>query len=114
GTVRTMTSALRVQRHEFANRMHVAAGLIESGRDGEAAQFLRAMRSRGPVDYSLIGTGLVSELFLQAFLGAKSLETSARGVSMQIREETLVLGNVAAVEDIDTVLGNLVGNAIPA
>lgn len=113
-TVRTMTSALRVQRHEFANRMHVAAGLIESGRDGEAAQFLRAMRSRGPVDYPLIGTGLISEPFLQAFLGAKSLEASERGVSMQIREETLVLGKVAEVEDIATVLGNLVDNAITA
>ncbi|APT81793.1 sensor histidine kinase [Corynebacterium ammoniagenes] len=113
-TVRTMTSALRVQRHEFANRMHVAAGLIESGRDGEAAQFLRAMRSRGPVDYPLIGTELISEPFLQAFLGAKSLEASERGVSMQIREETLVLGKVAEVEDIATVLGNLVDNAITA
>ena len=113
-TVRTMTSALWVQRHEFANRMHVAAGLIESGRDGEAAQFLRAMRSRGPVDYPLIGTGLISEPFLQAFLGAKSLEASERGVSMQIREETLVLGKVAEVEDIATVLGNLVDNAITA
>ena len=113
-TVRTMTSALRVQRHEFANRMHVAAGLIESGRDGEAAQFLRAMRSRGPVDYPLIGTELISEPFLQAFLGAKSLEASERGVSMQIREETLVLGKVAEVEDIATVLCNLVDNAITA
>ena len=113
-TVRTMTSALRVQRHEFANRMHVAAGLIESGRDDEAAQFLRAMRSRGPVDYPLIGTELISEPFLQAFLGAKSLEASERGVSLQIREETLVLGKVAEVEDIATVLGNLVDNAITA
>lgn len=113
-TVRTMTSALRVQRHEFANRMHVAAGLIASGRDDEAAQFLRAMRSRGPVGYPLIGTELISEPFLQAFLGAKSLEASERGVGLQIREETLVLGKVAEVEDIATVLGNLVDNAITA
>lgn len=113
-TVRTMTSALRVQRHEFANRMHVAAGLIESGRDAEATQFLRAMYARGPVEYPLLGMDLLSEPFLQAFLGAKSLEASERGVTVKIREETLVLGKVVEVEDIATVLGNLVDNAITA
>ena len=35
-TVRTMTAALRVQRHEFANRMHVAAGLIDADRVPQA------------------------------------------------------------------------------
>ena len=109
-----MTSALRVQRHEFANRMHVAAGLIESGRDAEATQFLRAMYARGPVEYPLLGMDLLSEPFLQAFLGAKSLEASERGVTVKIREETLVLGKVVEVEDIATVLGNLVDNAITA
>ena len=113
-SVRAMTSALRVQRHEFANRIHVAAGLVEAGRMQEATEFLHTMRSRGPVDYPLVGVELIAEPFLQAFLGAKSLEASERGVSLQIREETLVLGNVAEVEDVATVLGNLVDNAVTA
>ena len=113
-SVRAMTSALRVQRHEFANRIHVAAGLVEAGRMQEATEFLHTMRSRGPVDYPLVGVELITEPFLQAFLGAKSLEASERGVSLQIREETLVLGNVAEVEDVATVLGNLVDNAVTA
>lgn len=113
-SVRAMTSALRVQRHEFANRVHVAAGLVEAGRMQEATEFLHTMRSRGPVDYPLEGVELITEPFLQAFLGAKSLEASERGVSLQIREETLVLGNVAEVEDVATVLGNLVDNAVTA
>lgn len=113
-SVRAMTSALRVQRHEFANRIHVAAGLVEAGRMQEATEFLHTMRSRGPVDYPLEGVELITEPFLQAFLGAKSLEASERGVSLQIREETLVLGNVAEVEDVATVLGNLVDNAVTA
>lgn len=113
-SVRAMTSALRVQRHEFANRIHVAAGLVEAGRMQEATEFLHTMRRRGPVDYPLVGVELIAEPFLQAFLGAKSLEASERGVSLQIREETLVLGNVAEVEDVATVLGNLVDNAVTA
>lgn len=113
-SVRTMTSALRVQRHEFANRMHVAAGLVEAGRMHEAGDFLRTMRDRGPVDYPLLGADLVTEPFLQAFLGAKSLEASERGVTLQIREETLVLGKVKEVEDVSAVLGNLLDNAVKA
>lgn len=113
-SVRTMTSALRVQRHEFANRMHVAAGLVEAGRVEEASDFLRTMRSRGPVDYPLLGMEVISEPFLQAFLGAKSLESSERGVTLQVREESLVLGQIAEVEDVATVLGNLVDNAVTA
>lgn len=116
-SVRTMTSALRVQRHEFANRMHVAAGLVESGRGEEATEFLRTMRDRGPVDYPLAGADLLTEPFLQSFLGAKSLEADERGVQLLIREETLVLGTlegVDGVEDTATVLGNLVDNAVTA
>ncbi|RSZ64215.1 sensor histidine kinase [Corynebacterium hylobatis] len=116
-SVRAMTSALRVQRHEFANRMHVAAGLVEAGRGTEAAEFLRTMRDRGPVDYPLAGVDLLAEPFLQSFLGAKSMEAAERGVQLQIRDESLVLGDVRGVEgteDIATVLGNLVDNAVTA
>lgn len=113
-SVRAMTSALRVQRHEFHNRMHVASGLVEAGRVGEASEFLRTMRDRGPVEYPLIGADLLTEPFLQSFLGAKSLEAAERGVQLQIRDETLVLGKVIEVEDAATVLGNLVDNAVTA
>ncbi|WP_197085784.1 sensor histidine kinase [Corynebacterium comes] len=116
-SVRAMTSALRVQRHEFANRMHVAAGLVEAGRGDEAAEFLRTMRDRGPVDYPLEGADLLTEPFLQSFLGAKSIEAAERGVQLQIRDETLVLGSVEGVEGVEdtaTVLGSLVDNAVTA
>ncbi|MHA2787573.1 ATP-binding protein [Corynebacterium sp. S7] len=113
-SVRAMTSALRVQRHEFANRMHVAAGLLEAGRTEEANDFVRTMRDRGPVEYPLVGADFITEAFLQSYLGAKSLEAAERGVSLQIRETTLVLGTVVEVEDVATVLGNIVDNAITA
>lgn len=116
-SVRAMTSALRVQRHEFANRMHVAASLVEAGRGAEAAEFLRTMRDRGPVDYPLVGADLLTEPFLQSFLGAKSMEAAERGVQLHVRDDSLILGvveGVEATEDIATVLGNLVDNAVTA
>lgn len=69
-TVRTMTAALRVQRHEFANRMHVAAGLIDAARVPDARAFLGELVERGSVDFPVVGLELLSDPFLQSFLGA--------------------------------------------
>ncbi|HIW92240.1 MAG TPA: sensor histidine kinase [Candidatus Corynebacterium avicola] len=117
GTVQAMGGALRVQRHEFANRVHVAAGLLDAGRTADARDFLGEMADRGPVDFPLENSELLSESFLQSFLGAKSTEAAEKGITMRIGEDTLVFGTIApvsAVEDLATVLGNLVDNAMTA
>lgn len=114
GSISAMTSALRVQRHEFANRMHVATGLLDAGRFEETGKFLREMRDRGAVDYPMADSELLTEPFLHSFLGAKSMEAAERGVNLRIGTETLVLGIVDEVEETATVLGNLVDNAITA
>jgi two-component system CitB family sensor kinase len=121
GTVRAMGDALRVQRHEFANRVHVAAGLLDAGRTGDARAFLREMVDRGPVRFPLEGAELLNEPFLQSFLGAKSAAAAERGVTLRTGPETLLLGTVGgagaaegAAEDVATVLGNLVDNAVTA
>ncbi|MFJ6548272.1 ATP-binding protein [Microbacterium sp. NPDC091676] len=112
--VRTMTSALRVQRHEFANRLHVAAGLIDAGRVEDARAFLDELVSRGPVAFPVAGLDRVGDPFLHAFLGAKGVEAAERGVSLRIAEDTQVIGTVRRAEDVASVLGNLVDNAIVA
>ncbi|MDR2320595.1 MAG: sensor histidine kinase [Microbacterium sp.] len=113
-SVRTMTAALRVQRHEFANRIHVAAGLIDAGRVRDAREFLAELMQRGSVDFPLAGRERLNDPFLQSFLGAKALEASERGVTLRIAEETHLLGTVIAAEDVAAVLGNLVDNAVTA
>ncbi|MDN5582446.1 MAG: ATP-binding protein [Corynebacterium sp.] len=117
GTVQAMGSTLRVQRHEFANRIHAASGLLDAGRIDDARAFLQDMAERGPVDFPLQGAELLDEPFLQSFLGGKSMEAGERGVGLRVGEETLVLGQIGgdgAVEDVATVLGNLVDNAVAA
>lgn len=113
-TVRAMTGALRVQRHEFANRMHVASGLIDAERVGEARTFLADLVAHGAVDYPIDGLTHVTDPFLQAFLGANAIEAAERGVRLAVDEHTLLLGVVDEVEDVATVLGNLLGNATEA
>ncbi|MCT1395902.1 sensor histidine kinase [Microbacterium sp. p3-SID338] len=112
--VRTMTSALRVQRHEFANRLHVAAGLIDAGRVDDARAFLDELVSRGPVTFPVTGLDLVGDPFLHAFLGAKGVEAAERGVALRIAADTQVIGTVRRAEDVASVLGNLVDNAVVA
>ncbi|MDR6866447.1 two-component system CitB family sensor kinase [Microbacterium resistens] len=113
-TVRTMTAALRVQRHEFANRMHVAAGLIDAERVPEARAFLAELVERGAVDFPVPGLDRLTDPFLRSFLGAKAIEAGERGVALRIAEESQLIGAVAEVEDVAAVLGNLLDNAVGA
>jgi two-component system CitB family sensor kinase len=113
-TVRTMTAALRVQRHEFANRMHVAAGLIDADRVPDARAFLGELVERGPVAFPVSGLDLLADPFLHSFLGAKGVEAGERGVALRIAEDTQLIGSVIAAEDVAAVLGNLIDNAVTA
>ena len=113
-TVRTMTAALRVQRHEFANRMHVAAGLIDAERVDDARAFLGELVERGSVAFPIAGLDLLGDSFLHSVLGAKGVEAGERGVALRIADETQLIGSVAAPEDVAAVLGNLVDNAVTA
>lgn len=113
-SVRAVTAALRVQRHEFANRMHVAAGLIDADRISDARAFLGELVARGSVAFPVAGLDLLSDPFLHSFLGAKGIEASERGVALRIAEETQLIGTVVEPEDVAAVLGNLVDNAVTA
>ncbi|MFK4804232.1 ATP-binding protein [Microbacterium sp. ZW CA_36] len=113
-TVRAMTEALRVQRHEFANRLHVASGLIDAERVDEARAFLGDLTERGAVDFGVAGLERVPDAFLTSLLGATAATARERGVTVRISEDTLLLSEVAAAEDVAAVLGNLVGNAVTA
>ncbi|WP_396653541.1 ATP-binding protein [Microbacterium sp. WCS2018Hpa-9] len=113
-TVRAVTAALRVQRHEFANRMHVVAGLIDAARIDDARGFLDELVERGSVAFPVAGLDLLSDPFLHSFLGAKGIEAGERGVALRIADETQLIGSVAEPEDVAAVLGNLVDNAVTA
>jgi len=113
-TVRAMTEALRVQRHEFANRLHVASGLIDADRVDEARSFLGDLTERGAVDFGVAGLERVPDAFLTSLIGATAAAARERGVSVRISDDTLLLSEVVAAEDVAAILGNLVGNAVTA
>jgi two-component system, CitB family, sensor kinase len=112
--VGALTSALRVQRHEFANRLHTASGLLDIGDVEEASRYLHRTLESGPVKYPVEHGERLQDPYLQAFVGAKGFQASERGVLLRVGAGTLIRGSVTDPQDITTVLGNLVDNAVEA
>ncbi|MFI2363619.1 ATP-binding protein [Promicromonospora sp. NPDC019610] len=112
--VGTLAGALREQRHEFANRIHVVTGLVRAGDTAEALDYLGRIGEHGPVRFPIDDAGLVREPYLQAFLGAKALEAERQGVTLRVGPDADVSGSLLHPEDVTTVLGNLVDNGIAA
>ncbi|BCW35412.1 histidine kinase [Arthrobacter sp. StoSoilA2] len=112
--VGTMSTALRAQRHEFANQLHTIAGFMSIGQHEQAKEYLARISATGPLKFPVEQAELLQDTYLQAFVGAKSVEASERGVALRIGPETLVRGHVADPQDVTTVLGNLIDNAVSA
>ncbi|MBT1597839.1 sensor histidine kinase [Curtobacterium flaccumfaciens] len=112
--VGAMSTALRAQRHEFANRLHAISGLLDIGETARARAYLADVQERGPLRYPVQHADRLTEPYLQAFLGAKGVEAAERGVLLRVGAETLVQGTITEPGDVTTVLGNLVDNAVTA
>lgn len=112
--VQLMSTVLRAQRHEFANRLHLLNGLLHSGHVEEAAQYVEELLGSGPMGSALPGIEAVRDAFLQAFLAAKAAVAREAGVTLTIGENTWAPGRLALPVDVTSVLGNLLDNAIYA
>ncbi|WP_439945872.1 ATP-binding protein [Streptomyces sp. BBFR109] len=114
--VRTMSGALRAQRHEFANRLHVLFGLLRSGQPAGATGYLEALLGSGPLGETLpdFDDKALRDSSLRAFLAAKAAAARERGVTLVLGGGTWVRRTVTSPVDVTTVLGNLVDNAVDA
>jgi len=112
--VGTMSTALRAQRHEFANQLHTIAGFMSIGQHQQARDYLARLAATGPLKFPVDQAELLQDPYLQAFVGAKGVEADERGVTLRIGPETLVRGQVTEPQDVTTVLGNLIDNAVNA
>jgi two-component system CitB family sensor kinase len=112
--VGTMSTALRAQRHEFANQLHTIAGLMSIGQHQQARDYVAGLAATGPLKFPVDQAELLQDPYLQAFVGAKGVEADERGVTLRIGPETLVRSQVTEPQDVTTVLGNLIDNAVNA
>jgi len=111
--VDSLTDALRAQAHEFANRLHVIAGLLQVGRNEEAMKLIaQSSGLHQELTESLLER--VGDPVLGALLLAKAAVASERGIELRVSDDTVMTQSSVESEDLITVLGNLVDNALDA
>lgn len=111
--VDSLTDALRAQAHEFANRLHTIAGLVQIGR-GEEAMKLIAQTSGLHQELTESLLERVGDPVLGALLLAKAAVASERGVELRVSDDTVMAQSSLDSEDLITLLGNLIDNALDA
>ena len=108
---RTITDALRAQAHEFSNNLHVLSGLIELGRGDDAVGFIErvgggtATGGRSPLRH-------VEDPSVAALLLAKTAAAREKGRVLRLDPASEVADG--AGDDVVTIIGNLVDNALEA
>jgi len=112
-SVDALTDALRAQQHEFSNRMHIVAGLIELGDHAAAVRYA--------LDVSAESTGVAAAIRewveppeIVAMLVAKTTVAAERGVRLDLTADSRLSEAGLDATVILTIVGNLVDNAIDA
>jgi two-component system, CitB family, sensor kinase len=110
---RSVSEALRAQAHDFSNRLHTIAGLIELGRQEEAIQLTTESSS---VSQELTESLLerVGDPVLGALLLGKSAVAAERGIQFRLTPDSRLDGDAGHPRDLITVVGNLIDNALDA
>jgi sensor histidine kinase regulating citrate/malate metabolism len=111
---RHVTDTLRAQAHEFSNRLHTIAGLIELGQSEEAVRFVHRV-SAGRSQLGAEVTAAVQDPAVAALLIAKASQAAELGVDLRFAPDSALppLGDELST-DVATVVGNLVDNALDA
>jgi sensor histidine kinase regulating citrate/malate metabolism len=111
---RHVTDTLRAQAHEFSNRLHTIAGLIELGEAEEAVRFVHRISSSRSELTDAVMTA-VRDPSVAALLIAKASQAAELGVELRIAPDSALPVLEADLSgDVATVVGNLVDNAMDA
>ena len=112
-SVDALTDALRAQQHEFSNRMHTVAGLIELGDHAAATRYA--------LDVSGHSAGLAEAIRerveppeIAAMLVAKTTVAAEHGVQLVLSEDSRLAAADVDTTMVLTIAGNLIDNAIDA
>ena len=91
--VQLMSTALRAQRHEFANRLHLLNGLLHSGHVDEAEQYLEELLGSGPLGSALPGIDAVRDAYPAGVPGGEGGDRARGGGDAADRRDHLGLGS---------------------
>jgi len=112
-SVDALTEALRAQQHEFSNRMHTVAGLIELGDHAAAARYALDVAGHSAGRAEAIREKVESPE-IAALLVAKTTVAAERGVELELSDDSRLADTGDGTNMILTIAGNLIDNAIDA
>lgn len=111
--VRSLADSLQAQNHEASNRLHTVVSLIEIGRPERAREFaVSELQLAQAMTDRVVGT--VGEPVLASLLLAKLAQAQERGVQLTLDLGSEALNTRLPAQDVVTVVGNLLDNAIEA
>jgi two-component system CitB family sensor kinase len=111
--VRGLTDALRAQQHEFSNRMHILAGLLELGHYDDAMSYLSEV-SGATAGLAEWLQARVSNPVVVALIAAKTTMALERGVTLAVADGSRLEVTSEPIPALVSILGNLIDNAIDA
>lgn len=111
--VRSLAESLQAQNHEASNRLHTVVSLIEIGRPERAREFaVSELQLAQAMTDRVVGT--VGDPVLASLLLAKLAQAQERGVLLTLELGSEALHTKLPAQDIVTVVGNLLDNAVEA
>ena len=114
-SIREYSQALRAQTHEYSNKLHTLAGLIQIGATKEALELI----GRESSGYNALLRQLSDQIrdpFLSAIIVGKYHRAMELKTQLELDPESWIsnIGHSSRSEKIVTILGNLIENALEA
>jgi CitB family two-component system sensor histidine kinase MalK len=113
--VRHFAEALRAQTHEFMNKLHVILGLVKLGEHERLKEYVAAIAGRLDDELGYV-LQRVKDPVVAGFLLARFSEAREQAILLKLDEDTAVprCAGEAEAQDIVTIMGNLLENAVEA
>ena len=112
-SMRTLSDALRAQTHEHSNRLHTIVSLMELGRPEQALEFATAdLELSQRLTDEMVSS--VDEPVISALIMGKSAQANELGILLTVTASGTISDSGLSVQDLVTVLGNLIDNALDA
>ncbi|MFD8302727.1 ATP-binding protein [Streptomyces sp. NPDC059690] len=112
-SVRGLTDALRAQQHEFTNRMHTLAGLLDIGEHESAYEYAIETARSGQALTEAVRRHIGNPLMV-GLIVAKTTVAAERGVRVVLTDDSALGDDPPHLRRLLTIVGNLLDNAIDA
>lgn len=113
--VRNYVEALRSQTHEFMNKLHVVLGLVRLKAYDELVAYIARISSEQDAETDFVAQH-IKEPVLAGFWIGKLSRARELGIRLDLKPDSYIprLDNIEFTNDLITILGNLLDNAMEA